>query len=92
MGDRLFVVDIYEDGLEFSPYETSFGFDATEVTYSDNTFTIVNRVTSVSTEGEVSKSLINAFLLLNPKTNKLQVAISYDKGPFQSYELTCVKK
>lgn len=92
VGDAHFQVDVLEDGLEFSPYEGSFTLDATEVAYESDTFSIVNKTVSVSSEGEEFSSVINALLILDEENKTLNMAISFNKGPFASYEMTCVKK
>jgi hypothetical protein len=46
----------------------------------------------VTAEGEESQSVIDAMLTLNDTATTLNVAISYDKGAYQTYQMTCVEK
>lgn len=92
VGDAYFQIDVLEDGLEFFPYESSFTIDAAEIAFESDTFAIVNKTVTVSSEGQEFPSLINALLILDEKNNRLNAAISFDKGPFRAYEMTCVKK
>jgi hypothetical protein len=91
-GDGYFQIDVLEDGLEFFPYEGSFTIDATEAAFDAGTFSVVNRTTTLSVEGEEVSTVVNAMLILDETAKTLNVAISYDKGPFASYEMTCVEK
>lgn len=92
LGDGYFQIDILEDGIEFFPYEGSFSFDASEITYDSGTYAIVNKTTIASAEGEEYSSTVDAVLTLSEKGTKLNVAISHDKGPFYSYQMACVEK
>lgn len=92
VGDAHFQVDILEDGIEFFPYEGSFTVDATDIKYKGNTFSIVNKVVKFTSEGEESSSIINATLKLNAKRTKLNLVISYDRGPKRTHLMTCVNK
>ena len=92
MGDNHIQIDLLEDGIAFYPYETSFVFDASEVNYSNGVLSIVNKTAKVSSEGQELNWLINALLIFDDKAKILQVAISYDNGPFKAYQLACVEK
>ena len=92
MGDGYFQVNLLEDGIEFFPYEASFSFDFTDIKNDNNVYSIVNKKTVISAEGEESESVINAMLILDGKSENLNVAISYDGEPFTAFELTCKTK
>ncbi len=89
IGDQYFQVDLFEDGIGFMPYEGQFTVDAGDMTFSEGTFSIVNKTVTASSEGEESSTIINALLILDEKNNTLNVAISRDRGAFHTYEMTC---
>lgn len=92
VGDAYYEINLYEDGIEFLPYESSFTLDAADIGYENGTFSIINKTTELTAEGQKSTILVNAILILNAASTKLDVAISTDRGPFQSYAMTCVQK
>jgi hypothetical protein len=89
VGDNYFQVEVLDNALTISPYESSFTVVNADLGYADGTYSIINKTVAVSAEGEESSQLVNALLVMNAKTQKLNVTISYDKGAFNSYELTC---
>ncbi len=91
VGDGYYQIDILEDGIQFLPYEGAFSLDLTQVGYNDGTFSIINQSTTLTSEGDEYPLLVNAMLLLNKQRNKLSVSISDDRGPFRTYEMTCVE-
>lgn len=92
VGDSYFQVDLLEDGIEFQQYESSFTLDAADVQYNGGSYAIVNKTVTATAEGDELQVTINAMLVASENDTKLSLALSYDYGPFQTYELTCVKK
>ena len=91
-GDAFFQVNLLEDGIEFNPWESHFSYDLSEVTFDGFTLPIVNKKTKISVEGDEQEVEVNALLVFGDQYKTLNLAISYDKGPFQTHEFTCVEK
>ena len=92
VGDGLFQINFMEDGIEFLPYEGSFTLDAAVIAYDGGTFAVLNQSTIVTSEGTETPSVIDALLTLDATATTLNVALSYDKGAYETHQLTCVKK
>ncbi len=92
VGDNHFEVNILEDGLQFTPYESGFMVDAASVVVKNDTYTIADKSVAFASEGTKSFRTVNAILVFDGAKRKLQVSLSYDKGPFNTYELSCVQK
>ncbi len=92
VGDSHYAINIYEDGVEFLPYEGSFVLDLTDVNHDGGTFSVVNKKVEYTAEGESTSAIIDAILTLNPAGTKLNAAVSMNKGEFETYQMTCVRK
>lgn len=89
--DMYFEIDLMEDGLAFRPYESGFTVDASQASFVGDTYSIVNQTVEMTAEGETFPSLVNALLIFDEPSLTLNLAISYDREAFVSYEMTCVK-
>lgn len=89
VGDAYFRLDILENGLAFSPYEGSFTVPYEFMVATENTIAILDAKVVGSAEGEAAKFVLDAVLNFNTEESKVNLALSYNKGPFVSYELTC---
>lgn len=93
MGDGYLQVDIMNDGsLMLLPYEGEYPVKETDYTYESTSrvLTIVNKKLAGSVEGEENTVVVNAIFV--PTSNgKVQVAISFNQGEFQTQTLTCKK-
>jgi len=92
VGDGLFQVDVKEDGIEIKPYEGSLTVDASDFVNSLKTYAIVDKPLTYSDEGIEEEKIVNAMLILDDDKKTLRVAISFDYGPFRTYDLKCELK
>jgi len=92
VGDSHYAINVFEDGLEFLPYEGSFSIDAGDSKYANNTFTFKNVKTELSIEGEMSQVIVSGTVKISKDESKLVANLSMNRGPYQSYRMTCVKK
>lgn len=91
MGDSYFRIHLYEDGVEFFRYESSFSFDAGEFIYGDgNTLSVLDKKVSIFSEGEEWVESISFMITLSSDETKLYLAMSdYADGPFFTEEFFC---
>lgn len=91
LGDAYYAINIYEDGLDFRPYEGSFAIEGADAKYANGVFTIKNVKTELTVEGDKSSILVNGTVQLSKDDTKLVVKISINKGAYRTYKMSCVK-
>ena len=94
VGDGYFQVDILQDGVEVSPYESHFKIDYSDIKVDvvqdgHSTYTVVNKDLEMSSEGDLYNVKLNAIMTWSKDNKTLQVAYSLDAGAFRSLELNC---
>lgn len=90
VGDSYIEVNLYEDGLEFMFWESSFSVDAGEVTYfSDDTIYVLNQEVTLYAEGDEYNSVVDAIIVLQQNATQMYITYALDKGPFASTNLKC---
>lgn len=90
MGDAHYAINVFEDGLEFQPYESGFSIDAGDIKYANKTFTIKNVKTELSVEGETSQIVVNGTVKLSNDDKKLVAKIRIGNGPTKTLNMSCV--
>ena len=98
VGDSLFQVEILEEGLLFSIYETSYSVDATDIVVvrpkvgvdAPNKLRILNKTVQMMSEGELFNSVVNALVIVSKDKKTATVDLSHDNGEMEVYKLKCV--
>jgi hypothetical protein len=92
MGDSHFAMEIFEDGLTLLPYEGSISVDAADCSSTDKTIAILDKKLDYSSEGTELKVVVNALAVISSDEKKVELALSLDHAPLQTYVLSCEKK
>jgi hypothetical protein len=93
MGDSHFSLTIHEDKIEVNPYESGFTVNKVNIVRKGSTIMVANAKVDYWSEGTLSRYMVDMIINAQPSmvsTSKMNVAISYGKGPFETYEMDCL--